>query len=670
MHELAQRLINLRERQSTNRVATAIFGTAGTLSRNLDTRERVRIGMWPCVSADAPETAMGLFALLAALLERWQDIRVYRLFARLDGEPADYTWTIDQSQFSVDDWQIEPLDENVAVWGSLARTAVGWALTVEFENDLDDEDTITLTYDAETVAALVNTLPQVTRDIAEALESTRVLLDAYEPTNDADERIQPLLDQLARWNINLLLSLWGVAWPSIHDDLDRLLDTATAVGGDFGAWAAGSTIGHALLPGYAEVGEMVSEQADAIIERFPQTSYPAMAISGGLYNRGEAQRAQDMMEDCIANHPQSTRAYTLLALLYRRSGQYQEVLETYQAAIEAEAVDATLYQRYAEFLTLLQGYNGDFVLIEAEDYPEDDRTTWEAVEALEEALALDPDRAELLRLQLVLLVGVMEEPAEEERLWAGFERLVGSDETGDSVRAVVDAFYNLEAFDPGITILENAIEASPERPDLHVNLAVAYLLADEGDLAAEQLEAAEDLTDDDNILADIDRLMLQADDPEFEAHLGEIIALVDANSNLGRSDMEFLESAIEDAPSLAEAYVLLARAYLIKDQSDKALEVLLDGHNENEDDPDIVHLMAQLLWENEEYELAFKYLNIGVTANPNHVPLLVLTGQYLFEDDQLETARAYFGRAEAIAPRHPALVQARASIAELMNEEE
>lgn len=670
MHELAQRLINLRERQSTTRIATAIFGTASTLSRSLDTRERVRIGMWPCVSPDTPETAIGLFALLAALLERWQDIRVYRLYARLDGEPADYTWTINHSQFSVDDWQIEPLDENVAIWGSLARTATGWTLTVEIENDLDDENTVTQTYDAETVAALVNTLPQVACDIAQAVDSTRVLLDAYEPTDAADERIQPLLDQLARWNINLLLSLWGVAWASVHDDLDHLLDAAEVVGGNFGAWAAGSAIGHALLPGYTEIGEMISERADAIIERFPHTPYPAMAISGGLYNRGEAQRAQDMMEDCIAAHTQNARAYTLLALLYRRSGQYQEVLETYQAAVEADAVDATLYQRYAEFLTLVQGYNGDFVLIEQNDYPEDDRTTWEAVEALEEALALAPDRVDLLRLQLVLLVGVMEEPEEEERLWAGFERLVGLDEIGDAVRAVVDAFFNLEEFDPGIAILENAIESSPTRPDLHVNLAVAYLLADEGVLAAEQLQAAEDLTDDDDILADIDRLMLQADDPEFEAHLGEIITMVDAKANLSRSDMEFLENAIEDAPSLAEAYVLLARAYLNKDQADKALDVLLDGHNENEDDPDIVHLMAQLLWENEEYELAFKYLNIGVAANPNHVPLLVLTGQYLFEDDQLENARAYFGRAEAIAPRHPALVEARATIAELMRRED
>jgi hypothetical protein len=51
------------------------------------------------------------------------------------------------------------------------------------------------------------------------------------------------------------------------------------------------------------------------------------------------------------------------------------------------------------------------------------------------------------------------------------------------------------------------------------------------------------------------------------------------------------------------------------------------------------------------------------------VPLLTLPGRYLFEADQRDNARAYLARAEAIAPRHPAVVAARSAIAQILSDE-
>jgi hypothetical protein len=74
---------------------------------------------------------MGLVTVLGYLLERWPDVQVYRLFVRAEELREDYVWTIPDSQFSVDDWQLDDLDENIAVWGRCGRSADSWSLQVE-----------------------------------------------------------------------------------------------------------------------------------------------------------------------------------------------------------------------------------------------------------------------------------------------------------------------------------------------------------------------------------------------------------------------------------------------------------------------------------------------------------------------------------------------------------
>ena len=60
---------------------------------------------------------MGLFALVGYLLERWRGARVYRLAARVEGDTRQWRWTMASSQFGVDDWQPEGLDDNVGFGG-------------------------------------------------------------------------------------------------------------------------------------------------------------------------------------------------------------------------------------------------------------------------------------------------------------------------------------------------------------------------------------------------------------------------------------------------------------------------------------------------------------------------------------------------------------------------
>jgi hypothetical protein len=126
LREFAQRLMTLdRNRQSEGSQPSAIFGDVGQLSRYLDLdRPELRIAVYPILNSSAPTPAMGVAALLAALLDSWKDVRVYRLFVKLPATPSAFDWTIETSQFAVDDWQLDDLDHNVTLWGRLDQEGV------------------------------------------------------------------------------------------------------------------------------------------------------------------------------------------------------------------------------------------------------------------------------------------------------------------------------------------------------------------------------------------------------------------------------------------------------------------------------------------------------------------------------------------------------------------
>lgn len=668
MRELAHKMMNLSTRDSASGAPTVIMGTAGTLSRGLQVTPEFRIGMWPCVSAQEPEVAMGLMTTLAYLLERWQGIRVYRVFARLEGEPNSYVWTLDKSQFAVDDWIIEPLDDNVGIWGNLTVEEGRWKLSLEIEDDLDgeddDESTFTYDIDASSLSDLINKLPQAAEGIAAELgtDLERIRSGVYQPAERDEAQLRSVIIQMFYFERGLLLWLWGKS-VDIRGFHQQMLD-AVITADDFASWAVGQTTARALLPSFADLREELIPVED-VIEALPAAHHAAVILGRALYGAGEGERGINLIEAALGDESSDPDAWLTLATLYRASGKMTDAVDAFQRAIEADAVSHQLYFAYGTLLPLLdaQGYEiSSYILINPEEIG-DDRLLWEAVEAHEEALKLNPTNpAPILSRELLLLI---ELDADLDRLWNGFERLVAQDTDGESVRAVVDEFYNLEDQQPGITILRNAVRAQPENVHLLVNLGAAYIAGDQGDLAVKTLEKALDLTADHDrsTIAEIERLLLAAEDPEFEMTIGEIIDKTEAQNSLTDDEIEFLEDVVEKAPSYVEGYMLLARGHLLADDAGAALEVLLDAEKHNALDPDIVTLLAQVLWESDQQELAFNYLNRAVEATPTHVPLLALTGQYLFEDDQLDEAKAYMARAEAISPNHPALVKARNYIA-------
>lgn len=671
MSDLAARLM-LRGREQRSAVPTAIFGTAGTVRHALTPGTLpVRIGLWPILSTEQPETAMGVLLMLGYLLERYRNIRVYPLLARTEGDPAAYSWDIAQSQFDVDDWQLETLDDNVGIWGTLKNGV----LTLNIESDLasapgtNTDDVITHTYPAPDLPQLVRSLPDIAAEIAGMLDFTelRLLAPGYAADQWNADDLRQALEQLFRWELSLYLSLWGHTWtPQDQTTQAETLINASRNLGDLGAWIASQGIARALI--FADsADEPLLSTVDTLITRFPDSSIPAALISTALFESQQVQEAFNLLEEEIEAERGDRDIYLTAGMLYRAGGRIAEAVDVFQVAIEEELADPVIYRQYAELLVAME-YSGldieAYVMIDPDAIP-DNLLIWEAVEAYEAALKLAPDGVDLRAAQLIQLA---ELEGADDRLWAGFRQLVEQDRTGESSQAVIDALQSREDLQPAIDILDSVLTKNPDRVDLHLHLASLYAYSDESEAAQRHLNIARQLTDDPVVLADIERLNLIAEAPEFEMRLGEITDVVNAGGQVQVEDVEFLEAIIEKVPTFAEAYLLLARAYNAWSEASTAIETLLDGHKQLPDDPDIIALLCETLWKSGEEDLALSYLSKGLNKNPNHVPLLALAGQYLFESGQEEAARAYLMRAEAFAPRDPVLIRVRQYIGRTLNQ--
>lgn len=633
-----------------------------------------RIAIYPILSDVAPKSALGLASVLGLLLEQYRSTRVYRIFSRLEGEPTDYTWSLEKSLFSPKDWTLNGLDNNINFSGKLTEDNGEWTLTLDIEDfrpPVSEESSLTVT--SVNLVTLLNDLAVKISDLAREWEMkahhTRPIFKNPDASmNDVDLTL--LLENAFSWENLNFLTLWGVD-SDLPDAARALLlaDVPTATK-PFHAWLIGALVNRILLN--LENVETVALEAmlDAILDRFPDSIDLVTFVANVLtviYDDGEASK---LLESYIEKYPQEPMLRLVLAHLYLRSiTTAQYAVEVYQTAILDGAVNPALYEEYSELLVRMERNPIDLRRLVLAECPERNIKVcikYEIVAAHQFVATANPDDVRVLSKQLSYLMDVDDHDAE---LWEGFERLIALDKTGVYVREFIDNMDFLPDVSPAISLLETAVEEAPTRADLHVNLAAAYIADEDENAALAHLDAAKNLTQDPIVQADIDRLTLLAEDPEFQMTISEMTDIVNAGNQLDVEDMEYLEEIIERVPTFAEGYILSAKTYMAWDEYSSALEVLLDGHKHLPDDPEIVRLLGDVLWHSEEYELALDYLTNGITQNPSYVPLLATTGLYLFEDGQEDAAKICLSRAEQLASFDPVFKAVKARIAQLIIED-
>ena len=661
MREFAQRLM-MRGQLAAPNVATAIFGTAGSEGQAIYLGQpALRIGLWPIQSTEQPGMAMGLFTLLGLLLERWQGVRVYRMAARVEGDPASWRWSMPASQFGVDDWQLDDLDDNVGIWGELENSPDGLCLVVNVEDDRLPEEAPPAVFRLESVNlnALVDALPGFSEGIVHSLGFQDLRRHAPLYAGAAIETaLQDALELAFQLELRLFLQLWGQSWPDAGpgETFQKIARMASG-SGDFIPWLYASSLARWLR----HSGELSDIQAVADRTATVLQAHEAAAIiyASGLFAEGQINAAYDLLE---AQESPGPSTVLTLADLYRQGGRVQDALDLLQAAIESERTSDELLVYYGDLLQAMNiaGLPCDgYVYLDLDEDSEEAQLR-EALHAWKAAANLAPRDTQILQR---ILVAQAEMGEADDDFWTIFGRLVAMDESYEALRQVIDACYNLETLEPAQGILQQACNKDPENIELGLNLAEVLLVEQEEDALLRLLGRLSALAGDEASQAELARLRLMLEEPDLEWRLGEIEGVLDAGNSIRSEDMEWLEGILEHSPGLGGLHALLGRAYLGWGEDATALEILLDGYRRYPADAEVAALLGEQLWQAGEAELAFEYLGKGLGENPNDVPLLALTGRFLFEDGQDEAARGCLARAEALAPRHPALQQARVHIA-------
>lgn len=674
MTRLAEKLITLKDRESRSHLSSAIFGSVVDLPASLSRRAPVRIGLWPCVSDDDPELLMGVWTTFSYILELWQDIVVYRLFAKV-GENEDTTesqqWDIRHSQFSMDDWHLDDLDENVAVAGIVANSNDILSLRVVIENDLNSEQQDTerkeFLYQASSWMELLCQLPDVARDVVNEVGAHRqdetlppFACSGQDQVELDSEHIASLLKIVFSWEKDILLFLSGAEW----DDQDILDTTQTLQSfvkhdSDSGTnWIIAQAVRRAMLPGLAYVGDLMLPELDSFIEASNFADNVIVLIADSLFEAGYAEKAYRLLHVGIERHSDSSFLTNKLANSLARGGRITEAIGVLQSALKTGIQSALLYEQYAGLLVIARQYDvpiETLALINNTTITEASIVD-EAISAYDRAFAVKaPDNKALHRQALLLL------HHDQKRFWDVFEKIVENDGQ-EQLSELIQSLVEIDDVEPAVAMLQHAVNEHKTLDNL-INLAQVMILNDD-DRVDSVLDDADKLTKTAEEKSLIEQLRLNSLDDTFEHRFAELYAMIEAGNSPGGGEVEFLEDVVADAPHFVTAYLALARAYTIWDDNDAALEVLLDADKVIPSHPDIMERLAEALWQSGEQELAFEYLNRGLEKDPNHVALLVRVGRYLFDNNQYHDAKLYIARAEVVAPRDPDLRDLRTYISQ------
>ena len=172
-----------------------------------------------------------------------------------------------------------------------------------------------------------------------------------------------------------------------------------------------------------------------------------------------------------------------------------------------------------------------------------------------------------------------------------------------------------------------AIQINPRDIKAHVRLATLLLRDNKPEKARELLTRAEKLG--------------ATRDAELAVEVGQAyLMLGDEEKALG-----LFESAIARNASNLDARIKLARFYLESKDSEKAMEQLKQFMDTNTQDAQLNMLLADVLREQGQYERSIELLDRLIEADPKNARYVFKRGLAYFEWDNYETARSQFLKA-------------------------
>lgn len=614
---------------------------------------QTRISVYPCNGFDVDSAALGsgLLLILGALLYRFHSTQVYPLpFASQLTNPM---------MFTPEDWIPDELDANGFIWGQLQRTDSNLELTVWIDMETDDTDTHTFHFQSKSYGGLLTNLVGQMMSIASALDLKCILpmqgqwvdtLHGY--LSDID--VTAFVMQFYRFHVALAEGKLEDAFNS----LSALNTSANRLNSPVFDWCSATAAAlYAILCVRSgievdTVQQFITENthADRGLSVFSLTAF-RWQISSVL------KLAIEALETNVETHPDTADIWIVLALTYQRLSRPDLSIEVCQSAFRHGIRDANLYFVYAD--SLIDAHNAS-LRIETLYFVSTGGLQSERLHSLREGLSASAPiglPSQLDRMAEWIITQVQHRGVNAD-VYRVFQQLVELDIEGTDIETVLNAAHEFEDISWMRDSLKHASVNTPQRYIVWYGLARLARL--EGDIAQAEsaIAKAKSLAVTTHQKAASQLFALELISPNFQVELAEIIQKLQDSENavIYEKDLEFLEYIVEMAPDYAEAQLVLARAYQQTGEVSTALEVLLDAEVSGVVLPELYLALAELLTEEEQYDLALEYVQKGLDLTPNDVPLLTQAALLSHLTGDGEVARAFLKRAHTISAFHPRIV--------------
>lgn len=623
---------------------SAIFGSTGRMSVSLQqATENRRISLYPCLADGVGEAASGLLLSLGYLLSLPESVWVYPVLWQIGDDD-----TLENALFTPNDWVLDDLNDDVAIWGHLEQVEQGLQLHISVEDDATEGELRVFERKADNWGALLAELPALSVEIADYLGlKPRFNISSF-PLTLSDQQARQFCETIfayARAAHYSALTNTDFTEVNLYGVVNELSQpTVTAIATIALAYTA------LLNPDanmYQESSERLTKWRDGLYT-FALTIIDSPSPSSAILTW-----CLEQLEMSISTYPEMKENWTVLGLYYLKLQRPDLAIEVCQKAFESQIDEPPVYFIYFDALSaaLEEGLRVERLSFVDAGISETS-INQERLISLERGLT-KPDKSQVSRLaQYIVEANKLDRTQADKAI---FSRLVELDGQGEEVDTVIQQLTFLE----DVSWMIEPLEAAARTPSFMrlLNLARAYHLNDNAMACIVTLDKALALAKEPYQRAEAQLLRLESDVPSFQADLADMVNRIQRQSgDVYERDLEFLEYLVENAPDYMEGYLVLAAAYRRLDEPNTALEVLLDAEKASGGTPEIYLALAELLEQEDELSLAIENVRKGLDLAPMSVPLMAQAALLAYLSGDEDGAQAFLRRAHAVSPYHQRLI--------------
>lgn len=605
--------------------SNVIMGDIPTLEQYTSQVPTIRITCFGCAGNET--TSMGIWTMIRYALDRYPDIRTYPAYFN-----ADNTQVLNTNHEALH--YFAEIKNNANLIGEL-KESDELTLEIQLSGIMVKQSPKVIILKAKNLTELLEQLPETIQKLvsllAERTAQQQLSILYVKSSNVAYiegvwELEKLLIESLISddWNEGEFLTVVENAIAQVASaESDLIVETIFDIART------------AIFPPYDLTAEVRKQLLDAIMGSHNEVA--AAFLFASLNQHGAAQVAVQLMDQSKTEFGNSVKGRFAEALLL--TNDTSKAIQVYQDVLRQDSQNSSLLVSYAATLahaSKLEKMPDDFTSLLVKDGTAID----EILHTYQKAYGIEGE------VEYLLFAFECAFEHQDERSANIFNQLAGVDKAGLHIALAIAALQDDEL----IETIEYVEEQVGEETTGFRLLALVELY-----LAVDDLEAAKEcLNDYLNSGGEQDtrtRLLgLRLNFPQLEFQVSQFHQMNEEKVTLKDSEIDTIEEGIALHPYFTDGYLVLAKAYANRNDSEAGIEVLREAITIVRDDPRLFLVLGQLLWTNEKHEEALNTWLVGNKQFPYDVSLIVWIARSLFDDGAEDEAKLYLQQAEMISP--------------------